>query len=440
MRRFLGKYKFRTKMIAIFVCFLLYVVGANIIAQVGMFKMTKASTLDAVTLLREQNKNMLIVYTLLWVAVIGFIGFWITFDIIYALNSAVHYADKMAEGDLTEKVPEEFFVRKDSIGDLARSFQKINSNFSTVVKTIKDEVITLGNVVDNAETDVKTINNKIADVSAATEELSSGIQETAAASEQVSATSEEIEKVAKNIAAQAQDGSQRAGKIHEKAAEAKVKSEENRRNVADMHEKIEASMTASFKEVEVVAQIEVLAKAIKDITEQTNLLSLNASIEAARAGEQGKGFAVVADQIRKLADESEQNVLNIQEVIEKVMKAVKNLGNDSKSLLNYLKSDVSKSFAFFNEVANSYNEDVEYIDHLITDFSATSEELLACIDGVADAIKGVSNASSEGAASTTAIAGNVREISKEAENIVNVISNADTVSKRLENNVEIFKL
>lgn len=440
MRRFLGECKFRTKMIAIFVCFLLYVVGANIIAQVGMFKMTKVSTLDAVTVLREKNRNMLIVYTLVWVAIIGFIGFWTTFDIVISLKSAVYYADKLAEGNLTEKLPEDFLARKDGVGKLARSFEKINSKLSTVVKTIKDEVITLENVVDNAEADVKTINNQIAHVSSATKELSSEINKTVAAAEQVSATSEEIEKVAKNIAIQAQEGAQRAGKIHETATETKVKSEVNRRNAADMHQQIKESMTAAFKEVEVVAQIEVLAKAIKNITEQTNLLSLNASIEAARAGEQGKGFAVVADQIRKLADESEQNVLNIQEVIEKVMKAVRNLGNDSRRLLDYLENDVSHSFDFFNEMANSYNEDAEYIDHLVTDFSATSEELLACIDGVADSIKGISNATVGGSASTGAIVENVGEISQEAENIVNVLHNAETVAKKLENNVEIFQL
>ena len=84
-----------------------------------------------------------------------------------------------------------------------------------------------------------------------------------------------------------------------------------------------------------------------DITEQTNLLSLNASIEAARAGEAGKGFAVVADEIRNLAEQSKNTVENIQRITEEVTSAVGELSGDAQRLLDVVSVNVTENFKNF---------------------------------------------------------------------------------------------
>ena len=136
------------------------------------------------------------------------------------------------------------------------------------------------------------------------------------------------------------------------------------------------------------------------ITGQTNLLALNASIEAARAGEAGKGFAVVAEEIRVLAEQSKAAVSHIQDVTNNVMDAVNNLAEGTQKLLGFVGTDVVDSFATFSGMADSYSNDAGQIDGLVTDFSASSEELLASISGVMEAINEVSKAATEGASGT----------------------------------------
>ena len=93
----------------------------------------------------------------------------------------------------------------------------------------------------------------------------------------------------------------------------------------------------------------------------------------------GKGFAVVAEEIRVLAEQSKDAVANIQAVTENVDNAVGNLTKDSNRLLNFVDTDIVKSFDEFEKMADDYNMDASKINDLVSDFSATSEELVASI-------------------------------------------------------------
>ena len=167
-------------------------------------------------------------------------------------------------------------------------------------------------------------------------------------------------------------------------------------------------------------------------------MALNASIEAARAGDAGKGFAVVADEIRGLAEQSKSTVGHIQEVTQNVVAAVDNLADGAKKLLEFVGTDVVKSFSDFLTMADNYSGDAESVDSLVTDFSASSQQLLASINGVMDAIGEVSKAATEGATGTTDIAQKTSVIVEKASDIREKAEAAHDSADRLEKTVAKF--
>ena len=201
---------------------------------------------------------------------------------------------------------------------------------------------------------------------------------------------------------------------------------------------IRVNLEQALEDAKVVDQIGVLADSILNITAQTNLLALNASIEAARAGEAGKGFAVVAEEIRVLAEQSKDAVANIQAVTENVNKAVGNLTSDSNRLLDFVDTDIVKCLNGFEKMADDYNMDASNINDLVSDFSATSEELVASISNITQAIDGITSASNDSATGTTNIAQKTIVIVKGSEAVMNGAKTAEASAAELRKNVNNF--
>ena len=362
----------------------------------------------------------------------------ITASIVKPLKKSLTHIDEIAQGDFSKEFEQDLLKRKDDFGQLADSLEKMRSEMKELIGEVKSEALEITGMVQEIDTSLQALDDQIENVSATTEELAAGMEETAASSEEINAMSHEIESAAKSIAERSQDGANEADEIRERAVKIKKDTDENDRRTRSIHEEINESLTKALDDIKVVDQINVLAKSIMDITGQTNLLALNASIEAARAGEAGKGFAVVADEIRVLAEQSKAAVAHIQEVTGNVTAAVENLANDAERLLEFVGNDVVESLGGFAEMANSYNSDAANVDSLVTDFSASSEQLLASINGVMDAISDVSKTATEGATGTTDIAEKVGNVVQEAEAIKQKAETTYHSAEKLQKNVERF--
>mgnify|MGYP000598685132 FL=1 len=362
----------------------------------------------------------------------------ITVSVVKPLKRSLTHINEMAQGDFSKEFEQNLLKRKDDFGQLAGSLEKMRAEMNELIGEVKSEALEITGMVQEIDTSLQALDDQIENVSATTEELAAGMEETAASSEEMNAMSHEIESAAKSIAERSQDGATEADSIRNRAVKIKKDTDANDRRTRSIHEEINVSLTKALDDIKVVDQINVLAKSIMDITGQTNLLALNASIEAARAGEAGKGFAVVADNIRVLAEQSKDAVSHIQEVTENVTAAVNNLAKDAERLLEFVGNDVVESLGGFAEMANSYNSDAANVDSLVTDFSASSEQLLASINGVMDAISDVSKTATEGATGTTDIAEKVGNVVQEAEAIKQKAETTYRSAEKLQKNVERF--
>jgi len=355
-----------------------------------------------------------------------------------AFSTISHYLNTLSTGNFSVQLPTEYTKRKDDFGLLAIDLEAMKDSVSKLIGSTKLEADNIINVVGNVHNNMKELNANIEDVSATTEELAASMEETAASAQEMSATSMEIETASRTIAEKSQEGALQVIEISKRAEKTKIGVRLSQEKANNIQIEIEGKLQKALEQSKVVSQINVLSEAIMGITSQTNLLALNAAIEAARAGEAGKGFSVVADEIRHLAEQSKNTVVQIQEVTAEVTEAVFNLSENASALLKFVSIDVATNFKEFLGVADAYNEDAVYIDSLIMDFSATSEELLASVQNVMIAVNEVAKAASEGAIGTSEIAERVANITAKSSDVTKQIDSSRDSSEKLKNEISNF--
>ena len=311
---------------------------------------------------------------------------------------------KIAGGDFTQKVPAKCMRLKDEIGTLAKSLETAQESIGELIRGVVLEAGNVNKAVMLTGKYMSDLNSQIEEVSATTEELSAGMEETAASTEEMNATSTEIDMAVESIASKAQDGAVSAGEISTRANNLRKNFIESQESASKIFTEVKDKLEKALEESKAVDKINELADSILQITSQTNLLALNAAIEAARAGEAGRGFAVVADEIRKLAEDSKNTVNQIQDITKIVTLSVENLSLSSNSLLSFVNTDVDRDYKAMLDATEEYRNDAETVDNLVTDFSATSEELAASIQNMVKAISEITAATNDGASGTSNIA------------------------------------
>lgn len=341
------------------------------------------------------------------------------------------------EGDLTQTLNvssgDEMELIAGNINSLLSYMRGIMQNISANSSRINDSSHTMVGSLSNAELN-------ITDVSATMEQMSAAMEETSASMNQIAESVNQIYGQVGAIYEKAGDGMEYTNKIRANASQIRTEAVESQDNARKQVEQMTAAMNERIERSKAVREISELTENIISITEQTNLLSLNASIEAARAGEAGKGFAVVADEIGKLANSSSEAAERIQQVSSEVIAAVNDLSKEAEVMVAFINETTMSGYQNLVNTGGDYQNDAGSFYDIMDEFSHTSSDLRQNMDSIKEAVEAINVAVEESAKGIT----NVSEMSVNLTEIVNSISEEaqgnQEIAGQLNNEVGKFKI
>ena len=391
---------------------------------------------DIVTGQAEAIKTITITLVIIATIIACLIGLFITFGIQKNMKSISKELNEVAEGNLTVQVKTR---SRDEFLGLAKTANNMIANNKKLVTKLISTVEQLETSAGNVNTASEDINNYSGDITRAIDEISEGMNKQAEhAQECVLKTSVLSDKI--------KDISQMVGAVEALVDQTEKMIEQGTRIVQVLSERAQETSNITARVGDSIATLKTesetingFVQTISDISEQTNLLSLNASIEAARAGEAGRGFAVVAEQIRKLADDSSRAAgeisRNVQNISAQTATSVAS-AKEAEDMVALQTKAVSEVIQVFEDMSKQITGLFENLKEIANSTEAANKDR----DDTLDAVENIS-AIIEETASGSAL---VREMANQLLNSVDKLSETanalDEDMQGLKTEISVFKI
>ncbi|HGF7529444.1 TPA: methyl-accepting chemotaxis protein [Vibrio cholerae] len=286
-----------------------------------LFKIEQATEQSVLVAEQEEREALWgMIYLSVFAIIFGLLlGFAFSKQIVMAIARARKLANEMAEGNFSQRAK---VTTGDEIGQLVVSMNTMAQSISYIIGEVIDRANTIASTVTQLASSAESNKQSVQKQQANTEQVTSAMTQMASTITEVASSAEESSAAT----ARAQENARYSCDILSETETVSCQLVANAQQSQQMIVELEAS----------TRQIESFVLVVEGISEQTNLLALNAAIEAARAGEQGRGFAVVADEVRALASRSQQATHEIkgliQTLVERAQTATKMIDSSDRQI------------------------------------------------------------------------------------------------------------
>lgn len=355
-----------------------------------------------------------VIWNMIAISLVAFAGFAILGYIVSrTVTKPLHQTVKLMEeiavgdGDLGSRLPD---TRQDELGEMAHWFNLFVDKIKNVVidvsetsRLLKDDTDLLDENVHETRRSINIQEQDTDQVAVSLSELATTTQQIAENCNFANSGSADAENLVKN-------GVSLTSSSMEQMAELNTSISESARKITGLSER--------SKDISQILDV------IHSVSEQTNLLALNAAIEAARAGEHGRGFAVVADEVRQLASRSAESADSIQELLEQFIEETK---------------DAAVQMELIEQKTNRTNGSIKNAEESLKGIAVSVESMHEQITQVATATEEQSSVAEEVAQNLDRIVNTTKNNRASMESISSTSESVKELSERLRNLVEQFK-
>ncbi len=298
-----------------------------------------------------QNTLLVMLFISIFIVVLVMsASFFVLRSITSPLNKTTEFALQLARGDLTAKID---FTADNEMGELTKALNDMVVSFRDIIEQVIESIQQLTLTADQTSTVTEKTNESMQVQLTETTNMASAIQQ--------------MNSMAQSISQNTNDASIAGKEANQEAATGKKSMEATVTQIKQLSTELQSSVTAISELEQNSIEIGTVLDVIKGISEQTNLLALNAAIEAARAGEQGRGFAVVADEVRTLASRTQDSADEISQMINKLQEGAK----AAVSAINRGGEQAKKSV----DQAVATGENLSTISNVVSQINDMSEQI-----------------------------------------------------------------